>query len=322
LGTAAYPEAGVNPEVAKLKELFAKAMFDQVVIKGVETLDKGTLAREDSLSVVRLLAISAAHDRKPELSETYLLKLIDMDYCTDFSDSEMSPKFRKVWFKVLRDTKFVPCEKRELLTVAVVEFKNGSFVDADKLESMGKGIASLIRYNLESSGVVYVPSREHINELVGELKLSKTDLVDQELKLEAGKVVGAKNFVFGTFIKKNKDDFQILARVVETETTLPKESFSVEGKNDKIEEVVFDLAKQIMEYFKVEKAKIEEASAKIPDIDLAALNQFSLGITYEEMGDYKLAEQAYAAAMEIAPSFTLAGSHRERVQLELKSLGQ
>ena len=309
----------VAGEVKNVETLYNKAQFADAVVKGTELLGKAGVSRNDSLHVIQWLARATALNDQPDLSRDWLAALVKMDPNTNFKDENEGRKFRNVWFKFIQDTKYVPGERQSMTTVAVVDFDNGSMQDADKYKAAGIGIGSLIRYDLVESGVVYCPSRDHINYLLDELKLSQTQMADQASKLQVGKVVGAKNFIFGTFYNMPGNKFAIDARVIETETTLPKKQFRVEGKPGDVGKLVADLTKQILAYFNVQADAIKKAGANIPNVDLAAITQWSQGAAYEEKGQLDLAQKSYAAAIKISPKFALAADRQQRVEVDMKS---
>ncbi|MFH2055999.1 MAG: CsgG/HfaB family protein [bacterium] len=310
-------ETELSPDVVKLAGLYNQGEFAEVVLQGVPLLDRPGLTHADSLKVVEILARSAAQDNKPDVAEKYLHVLITLDPNTDFNPRRMSTQFANVWYKVVQETGYVPGQKQKLVTVAVLEFSNGSFVDAEEFSKVGIGVASMLNYQLEESGALYCPSRENINYLLKELELSQSELVDQDQKVDIGKVIGVRNYIMGTFYNMPDGKFRIDARIVETETTLSKEHFSVEGKKDKIGELADQLAAEILAYLNVEAEKIKEASAKIPDVNLAALTKYSQAVAYEETGDTEAAAKAYAEALELSPHFSLADESQEGVKLDL-----
>jgi tetratricopeptide (TPR) repeat protein len=309
-------------EIKNIGELYRKGQFSDAVIKATGLLAKPALSRGDSILTIRWLSKAAAQNNQAELAQEYLATLVKIDPNTDFDGDKEPARFAKVWFRFVGDTKFVPGQRQNKLSVAVVEFDNGSFQDADKFKNVGIGVAAMLRYDLESSGAVYSPSREHFNYLLDELKLSQTELVDKDQKLQVGKVIGAQNFIFGTFFNMPGNKFRIDARVIETETTLPKKQFSIEGKASDIGKLTVDLTKQILAYFSVEAEAIKKAGANIPNVNLAALNEYSRGVAYEEKGQMDLAKKAYAEAVRISPSFALATDRQQRVELEQKSGSQ
>lgn len=317
LATPLLAQDADKTEVAQIKELFRNGQFEQVVIKATAFLDQPGLTQADSIETIKLLSMSAAQENDLDLAEKYLLVLIKLDPDTDFNSRKMSSRFAKVWHKVLKETKYVPGYQEQMLTVAVLEFANGSFVDPDEVKNVGIGLQSMISYALEESGAVRTPSRDNINFYLDELKLSQSALIDPEHKVDAGKVIGVKNFVAGTYYKMPKDEFRIDARIIDTETTEAIKHFSVTGKVSKMGELAAELSGQIMAHFDIEAAKIKEAGAKIPDVNLAALIKYSQAVALEDMGNFEEAKAAYAEALELAPSFTLASESEEGVALDL-----
>jgi tetratricopeptide (TPR) repeat protein len=306
-----------NPRIAEIRSLYEEAEFEKVVSAGGALLEEGNLSHQDSVALVTLLAKSAAQENDLALSEMYLLKLIKLDPNTDFNPRTIPARFADVCHKVLKETGYVPGHKEKLLTSAVIEFANGSFEDAEKMSNVGIGIAAMLTYELEESGAVHCPSRENINYLLKELDISQSELADQDQKLDIGKVISVRNYVMGTFYNMPDDKFRIDARVIETETTLSKKHFSVEGDADEIGDLTMELAGQLLAYMNVEADKIKQASAKVPDINLAALVKFSEAVAYEEMGDLDAAREAYAQAYGIAPNFVLALEAEQGVKMDL-----
>jgi tetratricopeptide (TPR) repeat protein len=306
-----------NPQLAQIRELFRNGEFQQVVIKATAYLAEPQLTKVDSVETIRLLSMSAAQENDLDMAEKYLLVLIKLDPNTNFNPRKMSSRFSKVWNKVLRETKYVPGNQQKLLTVAVLEFTNGSFVDPDEVKNVGIGLQSMLSYSLEESGAVRTPSRDNIKYLLDELKLSQSDLVDPNQKLEIGKVLGVRNFVAGTYYNLPKGEFRIDARIINTETTESIEHFSVTGKANKIGELASQLTGEILNYFNVEADKIKAMGAKIPEVNLAALVKYSQAMAYEDMGKYEDAKSAYAEALELSPNFSLASESQEGVALDL-----
>lgn len=319
LSVTLLAQGNVAGDVKAIGELYRKGQFNDAVLKASEVLAKPGLTTNDSIQVVRWLSRAAAQNNQADYAQQYLATLVKMDPNTDFDGDKEPARFAKVWFKFIGDTKYVPGARQSKLGVAVVEFDNGSFEEPDKVKNAGIGIAAMIRYDLESSGAVYSPSREHFSYLVDELKLSQTEMVDQDQKLQVGKVIGANNFIFGTFFNMPNNKFRIDARVIETETTLPKKQFSVEGKSGDIGKLTVELTKQILAYFNVAAEAIKKAGANVPNVNLAALLEYSKGVAYEEKGQMDLAKKAYAEAIRISPNFALASDRQQRVELEQKS---
>ena len=64
-----------------------------------------------------------------------------------------------------------------------------------------------------------VIERTEFEEVLKELKLSQTELVDSSAALEVGKLLGVEGIIIGT-IYVIEDSFEIFARLIDTETGL------------------------------------------------------------------------------------------------------
>ena len=307
--------ADTGAQIDELSTMYRRGQFAEVVMKASDLLNQEGLSKADSVSVLSWLTRACAQNKQPDQAESYFSVLVKLDPNTNFDTGNEPALVSKAWARFVNDTGFKPGQFDKMLTVAVVQFDNGSIVDADKYKTAGIGISELIRYNLINSGLVYVPSRQHFNYLQQEIENSQKGMMDENYQIKTGKVIGASNFIFGTFMKMQKDKVRMMARVIDTETTLPKKTFSVEGKDDKIGELSMELADSIMAYFKVEAAAIKDAKAKVPEVNLAALLAFSQGRASEDEGNY-------AQALEISPDFVLASDRQQRVELEMKAAGQ
>lgn len=314
--------AGVKEDLEKVSQLYRTGQFADAVLKATDLIGQPGLTQADSIATLTWLSKAAAVNNQEPVAVSYLGALVKMDPNTSFNEDAEHKKFARTWIKFCQDTGFKPGMREKMITAFAADFSNGSIVDADKYASAGIGVAAMINSTLTQSGVVYVPSREKINYIVDELKLSQSDLADQGNRLQVGKVIGVQNFVFGTFMKMEDGKVRLMARVIDTETSLPKKSFSLEGKEGKIGQLIGMMSDSILTFFNVQSDAIKKAGAKVPDISLAAILAQSRGIAFEEKGDLASASKSYAEALQIAPNFVLASERKQRVELEIKSNNQ
>jgi tetratricopeptide (TPR) repeat protein len=310
--------AGINDDYKKLENLYYDAQFDQVVLKSGDLLANPALATADSVRVVKLLAKAAAQAKQPDMAQKYLAILVKMDPATEFNADAEPQLFARTWIKFVNDTGFKSGQSQGSVTVYAADFSNGSIVDADKYRSAGIGVASLINSQLSQSGAVSVPARENFNMIFDELKMSQTDLADQKNRLQVGKLVGVQNFIFGTFMKMEGNKVRVIARIIDTETSLPKKVVDVEGKEGKIGQMISQVADSIMAYFNVQ-TEAKKASLKVPDVSLAATLFYSQGLAYREANNLEQANKYFAQALEASPNFVLASEQKQRVELEIKA---
>ncbi len=317
----AVATAGVKEDYKKIEDLYFDAQFDQVVLKAGELLANPALTTADSVKIVKLLAKAAAQAKQPDMAQKYLAILVKMDPTVEINPDAEPQLVARTWIKFVNDTGFKTGQSQRPVTVYAADFNNGSIVNADKYKSAGIGVASLINSQLTQSGVVNVPSRENFNMIFDELKMSQTDLGDQKSRLQVGKLVGVQNFIFGTFMKMEGNKVRVIARIIDTETSLPKKVVDVEGKEGKIGQMIAQVSDSIMAYFNV-LADAKKASLKVPDVSLAATLFYSQGLAYKESGNLEEANKYFAQALEASPNFVLASEQKQRVELEIKSGSQ
>ncbi len=311
--------AAVSDDLKKLENLYYDAQFDQVVLKAKDLLAAPGITTPDSVKIIQLLARAAAQAKQPDLAQNYLAALVKIDPTTAFNPDKEPKLVGHAWIKFVNDTGFKPGQAAKAVTVFASDFNNGSIMDAEKYATAGVGIAALINSSLTQSGVVDVPARENFNYIFDELKLSQSDLADQNNRVQVGKLVGVQNFVFGTFMKMDGNKVKIIARIIDTETSLPKKVVDIEGKEGKIGQLITQVADSILTYFNVQAEAIKKASGRVPDVSLASTILYGQGLAYREAGKLEEANKCFAQALEISPNFVLASEQKQRVELEIKS---
>lgn len=321
LSLFAIGNAEVKDDLAKVSQLYRTGQFADAVLVGTDLVSKPGLSKDDSIAVITWLSKAAAVNNQEPVAISYLGALVKLDPNTKFNEDAEHKKFARTWIKFCQETGYKPGMAAKALTVYAADFANGSIIDAEKYSSAGIGIAAMLNSTLTQSGVVFVPSREKINYIVDELKLSQTEMAEKD-RLHVGKVVGVQNFIFGTFMKMEDNKVRIIARIIDTETSLPKKVVSIEGKEGKIGQLIGQVTDSVLTFFNVQSEAIKKAGANVPDVSLAAILAQSRGIAFEEKGDLESANKSYAEALQISPNFVLASERKQRVELEIKSSNQ
>ena len=86
-----------------------------------------------------------------------------------------------------------------------------------QLDMLRLGLAQMLITDLSGSGRYDVLERTRLNELLAELELQKTDAVDADTAVQAGKLVGAHYMVLGSYFEL-MGTLRVDARVVEVAT--------------------------------------------------------------------------------------------------------
>jgi len=99
--------------------------------------------------------------------------------------------------------------------VAILPFKNNS---PDKsLDSTGAILSELISAQMSTYKGFKIVERQRLEEVLGELKLAQTGIIDQSTAIQIGKMLGANVMALGSFSKLGKKVL-VTMRLVKVET--------------------------------------------------------------------------------------------------------
>lgn len=190
-------------------------------------------------------------------------------------------------------------------TVAILYFENkGQRQEYDPLQ---KGLAEMIITDLSKVRSLKVVERLRLHQLVQEMNLSATDLVDQKTAPRLGKLLGANRLVKGSFFELTGDKINIDAFVTRTRTGQPEVTTNITGTMNDFFRLQKDLVFKIIDEMKIKLSDEErEAILEIPTENFFAFLQYSRGLDYEDRGMYTQAYDAYSQAAAADPNFTMA----------------
>jgi tetratricopeptide (TPR) repeat protein len=190
-------------------------------------------------------------------------------------------------------------------TVAILYFENkGQRPEYDPLQ---KGLAEMIITDLSKVRSLKVVERLRLHQLVQEMNLSATDLVDQKTAPRLGKLLGANRLVKGSFFELTGEKINIDAFVTRTRTGQPEVTTNITGTMNDFFRLQKDLVFKIIDEMKIKLSDEErEAILEIPTENFFAFLQYSRGLDFEDRGMYTQAFDAYSQAAAADPNFTQA----------------
>lgn len=130
--------------------------------------------------------------------------------------------------------------------IAVLPFTNGGSFgpDRENLELYTVGIQGMLLTELRQNSALRIIERKGLRELLDELDLLESGVVDARTAAQVGKIVGARYVIMGVFMD-NFGRFRLDGRVVDVETSEIPVTASVTGTREDLYELLFDLAVQI-----------------------------------------------------------------------------
>lgn len=184
-------------------------------------------------------------------------------------------------------------------TLAIMPFDNNSVTDRAELEPLRQGLAAILTTDLSrNSGGLKLVEREKIASVLKEIAMGQTGAIDQSTATQVGRILGARNIAFGSFMALGKTvriDLRII--VVETGELLVAESVS--GSSNEFIALASRLAGIIAESLKVSLASPGKSSSS--NIEAAVF--FSRGIEALDGGDKKAARRWFNKSVELDSGF-------------------
>jgi TolB-like protein len=100
-------------------------------------------------------------------------------------------------------------------TIAIVYFDNDT--GKPELDPLRKGLADMLITDLSNVATLQIVERDRLNQVLGELKLSRSAFVDPASAQKLGKGLAAEFLMAGSYIVAG-DDLRVDVRVIEVAT--------------------------------------------------------------------------------------------------------
>ena len=131
-------------------------------------------------------------------------------------------------------------------TLAVLNFDNGALGDSHAaLEPLSVGMADLLIFQLSGNPKIRVVERASLQTLINEQNLGASGRVEASTAARLGKILGAGHMITGGFVTDTKGNMRIVARSVNSETSLVEFNTDVDGKQNDVMLLVTQLADKL-----------------------------------------------------------------------------
>ena len=203
----------------------------------------------------------------------------------------------------------VATEDPGVRTLAVMDFRNYAFDDAERWDNMQWGFSSMMIEQLSGATDLKLVERENLKYLLDELDLQNSGRVDQATAVRMGKMLGAHAMVFGGIIVSGRT-MTLSARVVKVETSEILLGESVEGKAKDFYSLVEQLSLKVAR--SVNSALTDtEIGARTETRSLDAMQAYAAGLKLAEDGQYHAAYEKYMEALDRDPDYAKARRRAE-----------
>lgn len=190
-------------------------------------------------------------------------------------------------------------------TIGILYFENKG--QKAELNPLQKGLAEMLITDLSKVKSLKVIERIRLHEMIQEMNLSESDLVDQKTAPRLGKLLGAYRLVKGSFFEITGDKMNIDAFVTRVGTGGIDATTNISGNMQDFFRLEKDLVFKIIKELNIKITDEErEAILEIPTQNFFAFLQYSRGLDYEDRGLYTQAFEAYSQASASDPNFSQA----------------
>jgi TolB-like protein len=289
------------------------AEFDQAIPLLAELTSNQTLPLEPYIEASEYLAVAYVSTDQDAKADKVFGNVLQKD--NSYRPSEWwwpHKRLMRSYYKTVSEMKTLEIQQSPgIPTIAVIDFSNNSVDEAEKYDNLGGGLAKILIGDLSVIDDLKVVERERIQYLLDELKLTNETIggraiVDPSSAPRLGRLLGAHSFVFGSFIRLGKN-FRIDVRLVKTETGEIFKTASVEGKPDKVFDLMKELTEKITKDLEVVLGKDDrkrlDAIGGAHDVPIEAIALYGDAMASANDEDFKVARVKLEQALEIAPDF-------------------
>jgi len=197
------------------------------------------------------------------------------------------------------------------LTVAVSYFDNNT--GKAEYDPLAKGLADMLITDLGQVRALRIVEREKLNQILTELKLSRSKFIDPKTAQRVGKGLAARFILSGGYTLAG-DTIRIDARVFNVETGAVVTSERVEGKKDEFFALEKDIADVLIAALEIKLASAERTKLRVNATQsFEAWSSYAAGLDAQDKGDVAAARAAYAKALAADPNYRAAKTATERL---------
>jgi TolB-like protein len=196
-------------------------------------------------------------------------------------------------------------------TVAISYFDNNT--GKAEYDPLAKGLADMLITDLGQVQALRIVEREKLNQVLAELKLSRSKFVDPKTAQRLGKGLAAQFILSGGYTLAG-DTIRIDARVFNVETGAVLTSERVEGKKDEFFALEKEIADVLIAALEVKLASGEKSKLRANATQsFDAWSSYAAGLDAQDRGDAAAARAAYAKALAADPNYRAARNATERL---------
>ncbi|MBF0610755.1 MAG: hypothetical protein G8345_08030 [Magnetococcales bacterium] len=189
----------------------------------------------------------------------------------------------------------------KMRTIAIMDFDNNTVADMATITSMDyltRALPEMLLARLSGITGVKMVERVHLRQALEELKLGSSDLADDDSKLKLGKLTGAQQMAFGSFMALGPT-CRIDVRLVDVSTSQILLSEAEQGSVNDIPALAEKLAKKIAAKISKSSPKAVQGSQK----DLKVWQKYDEGVKLMDKKKFEDSIKIFEGILKTNPDF-------------------
>ncbi|HEX6240411.1 MAG TPA: FlgO family outer membrane protein, partial [Polyangiales bacterium] len=196
-------------------------------------------------------------------------------------------------------------------SVAVSYFDNNT--GKAELDPLAKGLTDMLITDLSQLSSLRIVERQKLNQVLDELKLSRSKFIDPKTAQRLGKGLAAQFILSGGYTLVG-DALRIDARVFNVQTAAVLTSQRVEGSKDEFFALEKEIADLLIAALSVKLAPGERSKLRTnPTQSFDAWSAYARGLDAQDRGDAARARAEFEKALAADPNYRAARNASERL---------
>ncbi|MBI5545502.1 MAG: hypothetical protein HY901_16575 [Deltaproteobacteria bacterium] len=196
-------------------------------------------------------------------------------------------------------------------TLAVAYFDNNT--GKEELAPLSRGLADTLITDLSQVGSLQLVERQRLNDVLAELKLSKSAYVDPKSAQKLGRGLAAQYLMTGGY-SLARDTLRIDARLIRVETGAVITAERVEGPKEDFFALEKELVEALVRSLDIKLASTERSKLRANATQsYDAWAQYSAGLVAADKGEVSRARELFEKALAADPNYRAARTASERL---------
>ncbi len=306
-----------NPESAEAWREYGFALYKQgELTKAEEALKQGNNIKPDAKANLYLGLIYEKQEIYDKALDAYRVSLslnpsrAVKDQITSRFDYLISKKMKAEVTLAIQKEADINVDTIPENSIGVVDFDNSQL--SPEMAPLSKGLAEMTAIDLSKVGSLKVVDRLKIDAIMGELKLSGSQISDPTVGPRLGKLMGSRQIVSGVLTGLGEETIRMDGAIVNTTAGTSSSTESSRGDLTKFFQIQKEFVFNIIDSLGI-KLTIEERNAiqEVPTESYLAFLAYSKGLEFRSMGMYQEAAGEFNDAVEMDAGFTAAKQQQQ-----------